>query len=141
MKAKVETITFYQSVVVGKSGFNTIYEGQPETKGIAIDYLIKKDLIRISGAIGNKPLKGFIYVGMANVRGFVSKVDLGEEGPLQATTKPENLATKPVSEMSEEDQKIILTAAIKKLGKTPHPMTGIKRLKETLEELEGASKA
>ena len=141
MKAKVEKITFYQSVVIGKSGFNTVYEGQPETRGITVDYLIKQDLIRISGEIGNKPLGGFIYVGMANVRGFFSKVDLGEDGPPQATTKPENLATKPVSKMSEEDQKIILTAAIKKLGKTPHPMTGIKRLKEMLEELEGSKKS
>lgn len=144
---KVENITFYQSVKIGKREFNTVHEHSQEAdlQGINCVFLPDLNLMRVSGG----KLERDIYIGMANVRRFEcdkltanvlgfsaepvthsidsKKYVVPEDKPVQS------LATKPVENMTEEDEKIVLTAAIKKGGgKTPHPMTGVKKLKETL---------
>lgn len=147
---EVEHITFYQSVKIGKREYNTVHEESKETDllGIKCVFLPELNLMRVTGGA----LKRDIYIGMANVRRFeCDKLTAGVLGFVtEADTKvlvntgvppkeTESLATKSVDDMTPEDEKIILTQTIKSMGgKTPHPMTGVKKLKETIKLLEKA---
>ena len=153
---EVDHITFYQSVKIGRREYNTIHQASKETDliGIACIFLPELGLMRVSGG----KLERDIYIGMANVRRFecdkiTSGVLFDDELGQQTDdseevlttgerheTIVESVATKPVADLSDEDEKIILTAAIKKHGINPHPMTGTKKLKEKLKKLEAEAK-
>ncbi len=154
---KVSSVTFYQSVKIGKKQFNTIYKtNESHMRDLIVEFIPTHGLIKVSSK-DTQP----VFVGLANVRCFQSDEDptakqtedrilshesVGINAP--SSVAPEGIRSeadlllekeeqtsivdKKPEDMTVEDQRVYYFAALQRLGVNPHPMTKVPKLKEKL---------